>query len=202
MTSGDEMVEGVAFRGVCPALSLACTAAAFMVDMYSLATFCISTLHAHTHTRASVPCMHTLAQAPAFCIHTCMSIMHAHTCTDASAPCTYTLTHMHQYPCRHSLAYMHRQPACTHLHTCTSTHTHASVPYRHTLTHTHRYPARTHAHVCLLFPEENLQGKRIPIGPPCKPPIGRTVCRGATCCRPLQSCQHGRNLGWRQSGCS
>ena len=54
MTSGVEMVEGVApLMGAWHAFSLACTAAAFMVDMYSLATFCMSTLHAHTHTYMS-----------------------------------------------------------------------------------------------------------------------------------------------------
>lgn len=51
MTCGEEMVEGVALRGVWPPFSLACTAAAFIVDMYSLATFCISTLHAYTHSQ-------------------------------------------------------------------------------------------------------------------------------------------------------
>ena len=48
MMSGEQMVAAVALMGACPAFSLPCTAAAFMVVMYSLATFCISTLHTPT----------------------------------------------------------------------------------------------------------------------------------------------------------
>jgi hypothetical protein len=51
MRSGWQMVVAVALMGLWPAFSLACTAAAFMVVMYSFATFCINTLQPATLER-------------------------------------------------------------------------------------------------------------------------------------------------------
>ena len=52
--SGEQMLLELALIGVCPAFSLACTAGALMVVMYSFATFCISTLRTHVLSCASL----------------------------------------------------------------------------------------------------------------------------------------------------
>ncbi len=55
MRSGWQMEVAVALMGLCPAFSLACTAALFMVVMYSFATFCIRTLQP-TSTLSTCSC--------------------------------------------------------------------------------------------------------------------------------------------------